>query len=77
MGNKEVIRVQDLDLMLRDLRLRKVLEIERDDRVGMTNDGCRQHVPVVRIRQVQCWNQILMVFNQSIFNGIGHERSGV
>ena len=48
----------------------KILQIERDDDSGLGANRSREHVTIVRVRQRQPFNQILISNNKTVSDGL-------
>ena len=69
----EFVRVLSLDVVRSERIRREVFQIERDDDACLrTNGGC-QHMPIVRVRKLQIFNQALMASDKAVRNGAIHQ----
>lgn len=76
LGKQEVVGVKDIDLMRRHRFFREILQVEGHDRIGMPDDCAGEHVPVVGIGEVKGVDQVFVMFNEAVFDGIIHQLDG-
>jgi hypothetical protein len=69
----ELVWVLSFDVVFCKLFLRKVLEVERDNRSAMSFDGGGQDVPIFGVGKVDRVNQAFILFDQAVRHRLVHE----
>jgi hypothetical protein len=73
LGADEVVGANRLDVPWGEAIGRKVPQVVRDDQLGPCADGCRQDVPVSRVRKGHRLDQGLVPDDEHIADGGGHQ----
>lgn len=70
---KELVRVLRGNPIGIECLLRKIGEVIRHDHPGLATDCCGKHVSIVRIRQLQCVDELLVSSHEAIGHGPVHQ----
>lgn len=72
----EFVWVLGLDAEPVELPFGKVVELRRDDHLSSAANGRGEDMAVVRIRQRQSWDEILVAFDQAVWDRGVHQGPG-
>ena len=63
---QKIIRMLNLNSIRRQIILREVSQILGDNHITAPDNGCRQYVPIIRVRQLQCTYATFITGNERI-----------
>lgn len=71
----EFIRVLRLHVVSRENVVREILDVERHKRLSIRANGRCQHVSIVRVRELETFNEVFKSCHQAIRHRIAHQRA--